>query len=313
MLKVCYNILSLYLEKTMHKSAIKAILILLVFSVGFGVLIYHCFTHYSTISYKNKTLKTGTFTQGNSFKSESDSNDKSSLLLELDVEETITQTQLEDLLHRTIKTIQRRIEQYGISNAKIIKEGDKFISITLPGIINMEGVESLITNNDKLEFRLVQHDADSNEALNKIYALDNPFNDNGTLKEEVQKLMPEGITVLEYKEGGYLPVANEILLSGEDLENVRVVQDTYPYIYFETTSEGAKKLGYVTGANIGRQLAIIFGNKILSAPVIRDRISKQGQISGLFEEDEAKQLAIILDTGTLPTQIKIIKRHIVIS
>jgi len=295
----------------MNKNTLKYVLILLIISFGFGILTYYTFTYiYQKIHSNNSTQTTK-----QSLQILSDSHSKASLLLELDVSKIYTQEQLDNLMQNTIDIIKRRIEQYGVTNAEIKKEGNKFILVNLPSVLDIEEIGTLITNNEKLEFRLVQHDAASNDALNKIYAIDNPLNEDGTLKAELQKLLPSGVTVMEQKEGGYLAVANEVALSGKDLESVYVVDTEYGYpaISLNISHDSAKKFGNFTGANIGRQLAIIVGNKILSAPVINARISARAQITGQFTKDEARQLAIVLDTGTLPTQVKIVKRQVAFS
>lgn len=297
----------------MHKSALKAILFLLLVCLGFGGLVYYGLTHISETPSENNTSQTGTSAKRNTSKTATSSQSKSSLLLEMDVSKIFTQDQLDELFQRTVDVIKRRLEQYGITDAVVTKEGNKFISVNLPGVVDLENIAALITNNERLEFRLVTHDAASNEALNKIYEIANPFNTDGTLTEEAKKFVPAGITVMQNKWGGYLAVEDKIILSGEDIKNVRVKEDVLPSIFFETTPNGAKKLGHFTSANIGRQLAIIFGNQVLSAPLINAHISNAAQITGNFEKDEAKQLAVILDTGTLPTQVKVIKRQVALS
>ena len=296
----------------MHKSALKAISLLLIIFLVCGGLIYYVFTHHYEMLSENSSRETFSSDQKESSKPSFDPRKYSSLLLELDTSKILTKDQLDNITDRTIEVIKHRIEQYGINNSVIRKEKERFISVNFPGAVDMEKIRALVTNNDKLEFRLVENGNNVHEVLNKIDEFNSPFYYDGTLKEEFKKLLPEGITVMPHKDGGYLAVVDMVALSGEDLENVRVVNDDYgfPSILFQITPEGAKKFGHFTAANIGRQLAIIFGNKILSAPIINSRISAHVQISGQFTKEEAKQLAIILDTGTLPTSVSVSETRI---
>ena len=71
---------------------------------------------------------------------------------------------------------------------------------------------------------------------------------------------------------------------------------------------GPKKFASVTGNNIGRQLAIVLDDQVISAPVVNDRISTgQAQISGMADMAEGKQLAVVLKAGALPAPMKIIE------
>ncbi|MCR5414700.1 MAG: protein translocase subunit SecD [Kiritimatiellae bacterium] len=76
-------------------------------------------------------------------------------------------------------------------------------------------------------------------------------------------------------------------------------------INFELNDEGAEKFGKLTGANKGRQLAIILDGEMISSPVIQGKITSRGQITGSFTMEEAKQLASDLNAGALPAPLKI--------
>jgi len=74
-------------------------------------------------------------------------------------------------------------------------------------------------------------------------------------------------------------------------------------VQFTWDAEGARRFGDLTGANIGKPLAIILDDVVYSAPVVRDRISRIGVISGNFNSDEARDLAVILRSGALPIPV----------
>ncbi|MBW6514123.1 MAG: protein translocase subunit SecD [Candidatus Syntrophosphaera sp.] len=78
-----------------------------------------------------------------------------------------------------------------------------------------------------------------------------------------------------------------------------------PFISLEFNRQGARKFANVTGDNIGERLAIVVDNVVYSAPVIQDRIPDgKATISGLFTNDEAKSLSILLDNESLTAPIE---------
>lgn len=83
-------------------------------------------------------------------------------------------------------------------------------------------------------------------------------------------------------------------------------------VSLEFNRQGGRQFRKVTGANVGRQLAIILDGKVRSAPFIRERIpSGRAQITGSFTVDQAKDLAIVLRAGALPAPVNIIEERTV--
>ena len=239
----------------------------------------------------------------------------SSLLLELDVSKLSGKETLSESMQRAIEIVRNRIDQYGVGEIPITRQGEKWISVQLPGIANPEQAEALIGKTAMLEFRLVKNDIASQEAANKVYELDNPFDTNGVLTAEARETLqlPEGTTIMKQKDGGFLPVTEDVAVSGADLEDARVTTGEYGYpaVSFQFNGEGAKKFGALTGTNIGKRLAIVLDNTIQSAPTINSRISSQGQITGQFKMEEARQLAIVLRAGALPAPVSIIEKRVI--
>ena len=236
----------------------------------------------------------------------------SSLLLELEVSKLSAKEPLNEAMARAIEIIRNRIDQYGVAETSITKQGDKWIMVQLPGVSNPQRAEELIGKTAMLEFRIVKNDtAAAQKAIEKLESLDKPFDDNGNLVPEVAQLVPAGYQIMRNKESGYSVVTDIAPVTGADLENARVVmmgENGYPEVSFEFNAEGSKKFGQLTGANIGKQLAIVLDNTIQSAPVVQARITKQGRISGTFSAEEARALAIVLKAGALPAPVKVIEK-----
>ncbi len=80
---------------------------------------------------------------------------------------------------------------------------------------------------------------------------------------------------------------------------------------FFLTAAGAEKFASATGANVGKQLAIILDNRVQSAPRINERITDQGVIQGSFTAEEANDLALVLRAGALPAGLTYLEERTV--
>ncbi|MDR1123479.1 MAG: protein translocase subunit SecD [Elusimicrobiota bacterium] len=237
----------------------------------------------------------------------------SALMLELDVSKLSGKESLGDSMARAIEIIRNRVDQYGVGEIPITRQGEKWISVQLPGIANPEQAEALIGKTAMLEFRIVQDTTSAKEALGKIYELDDAFNPDSTLTDAAAKLLPEGITVMKDKKGSLIALSDKVQVSGADLENAQVAPGEYGYseVDFQFNGEGSKKFSALTGANIGKELAIVLDNTVQSAPRIESRITGSGRITGKFGVEEARQLAIILRAGALPAPVRIIEKRVI--
>jgi preprotein translocase subunit SecD len=100
-------------------------------------------------------------------------------------------------------------------------------------------------------------------------------------------------------------------MTGEFLTEARVnIDQSYnePYVGISFNSTGAKLFEQITGNNVKKRLAIILDNNVHSAPMIQDKISGgNAQITGSFTMDEAKDLSIVLRSGSLPAPLKMLQ------
>ncbi len=85
-----------------------------------------------------------------------------------------------------------------------------------------------------------------------------------------------------------------------------------PYVALELNARGAKLFEELTGAHVGRRLAIVLDNTVYSAPVIHERIGGgRASITGNFDIKEARDLAIVLRAGALPAPVTIAEERTV--
>jgi len=244
------------------------------------------------------------------------------MLLELDVTKLSKKEQLGDAVVRAIEIIRNRIDQYGVGETPISKQGERWISVDLPGISNTEEAENLIGKTALLEFRLVNTSPEAEKALSKVADLpDSPFGKDGKMLPEVAKLMPKGAELFrsaagEERSGSkYYVLDSTVGITGAYLENARVSSDNqfgYPNISFTFNKEGGKIFERYTGENVGKYLAIVLDGVVHSAPVIKSRIGGgSGVIEGSFTMEEARNLSIVLRAGALPAPVSIIEKRVV--
>ncbi|MEW5951703.1 MAG: protein translocase subunit SecD [Elusimicrobia bacterium] len=248
------------------------------------------------------------------------------LLLELETDKLDKKEKIQDAMLRAIEIIRNRIDQYGMAETPIAKQGDRWISVDLPGISKTEQAEALIGKTALLEFKLVSTDPAAQKVLEKVESLSvPPFDKEGKLIPEISKLMPKGTILVKGKtsydmegtasEQKYYVLEATAPLTGAYLENARVETDSqmgYPHIAFSFNKEGGKIFENFTGANVGRNLAVVLDDIVHTAPVIKSKIGGgKGIIEGNFTMEEARDIAIILRAGALPAPVKIIEKRVV--
>ena len=220
--------------------------------------------------------------------------------LQLRMDEKVAQDRKGKSVAQALETIRNRIDQFGVSEPVIQREGINHIVVQLPGIKDPKRAIELIGKTARLEFKLVD------ENINPATAVP------GALPEDDELLLEKRV---DAKTGAVseipLVVKRKAMITGDLLTDAQVRIDSQfnqPYVAIEFNSTGARLFDQVTAANVGKRFAIVLDNNIYSAPVIRERISGgSAQISGSFTEKEASDLAIVLRAGSLPAPVKIIQ------
>jgi len=238
------------------------------------------------------------------------------LLLEVDSSKLDEKVSVKDAVDRAVEVIRNRIDQFGVAEPLIAKQGERWIVVQLPGIKDPARAKELIGKTALLEFCLVSTDS---ETLNKIQ--DKIREKDLSISEakddpEILKMIPEGYFIAESKEDSRLYLLKDASLTGAYLVNAKVELATggfgYPHVSLEFNKDGGKLFAEVTGANIDRNLAIVLDGIVQSAPVIRSRIPDgRAIIEGNFNSDDAKLLATVLRAGALPAPVKIIEERTV--
>jgi preprotein translocase subunit SecD len=209
----------------------------------------------------------------------------------------IAQTLREEAVVQARQTIERRVNELGVTEPSIAQQGGDQILVQLPGVSDVDRAKEVIGSPGMLELKLVeQGPAASREDLLRATG--------GTVPADMELLSGVG----DGTGGGgtvYYLVRRVAAVTGQDLRTARVQldQNNLPAVGFTLNSQGAAAFARTTGENIGRSLAIVLDKRVQSAPTIEGRIASDGQISGGFTQQEAQDLALILRSGALPATL----------
>jgi SecD/SecF fusion protein len=213
------------------------------------------------------------------------------LLLKVDTSHLSGQAKV-DAADRAVEVIRNRIDQFGVRETSIQRQGEDEIVVQLPGVTDRDRAIDIIGKTALLEFKLVSNDVDK-------------------LKQAIAGTLPDGYE-LKYSEEDKEPLLLEkqSVLIGDALTNAAVhfsqSEFNEPMVALQFNAEGAKKFAEVTASNVGRRLAIVLDGKIQSAPNIKEAIpSGEAVITGRFDVEQAQDLALVLRVGALPAPMHI--------
>ena len=298
---------------------------------------------------------------------------------------------------RAVEIVRNRIDQYGLTEPGIQKQGGRRIIVELPGVKDEAEVRQLLQGTAKLEFLMVR-DADISykvmESIDKFLAgkgevdttkpaaaakepekpkdaltellggseptkadtteeaqflSEHPFftyvlpDQRGTgegyvaeknrdrvrgllARPEIKRLMPADFEFRwsaktfsdqqqEVRYYSLFAVRPQPVLTGGVIVNAQASvnpDDNRPIVNMEMNSEGSREWARITGANVGKRIAISLDNSIFSAPTIEEKIpGGRSRITGADSPNEARLLEIVLKAGALPAPVAIIEQRTV--
>ncbi|MBF0327985.1 MAG: protein translocase subunit SecD [Nitrospirae bacterium] len=214
---------------------------------------------------------------------------------------------------QVVEIIRNRIDQFGVAEPVIHRQGEHEIVVQLPGVKDPKRAVEMIGKTAQLEFKIVDDES--------LFAAELPPSvlpsEESQLLEKFASKIPQGDEILFERilnrETGVVTkrpmlLKKEVLLSGDLLTEARVTIDqrfNEPYVSITFNSTGSKIFEDITGQNVKKRLAIILDGNIYSAPVIQEKIAGgNAQITGSFGMEQAKDLAIVLRAGALPAPVK---------
>ncbi|RXJ84276.1 protein translocase subunit SecD [Arcobacter sp. CECT 8985] len=201
---------------------------------------------------------------------------------------------------QAVETIRNRLDQFGLAEPTVIRQGKTDIVVQLPGIKSQEEEKSareLISKPANLELMAVDE-----ERADQVYTM-----------SDAQAAEYGDLILQDTSDANRLYLVKEIpILNGEQVIDAKVAFDksNQPIINFTLNSSGARIFGDFTAKNVGKRLAVVLDGKVYSAPSIRERIGGgSGQISGGFTLQEAGNVAIALRSGALPASVKLLEKR----
>lgn len=210
--------------------------------------------------------------------------------------EQAIQQRMRAVVDQSIEVIRRRVDETGMKEPTILRQGEDRIIVQLPGVDDPAEIKKLIGKTAKLTFRLV---------------------DSSVMPMEGQRpSAPVGSEILQetHKDGrtSNVIVKKQIEVSGEHLIDAQATtnENGMPAVSLRFNSIGARKFADMSANNLKKQFAIVLDNTVISAPVFQDVIPNgNGVISGHFTLKEANDLALLLRAGALPAPLKVLEER----
>ena len=238
--------------------------------------------------------------------------DEESLTLTAQMTEVKLKEIREYALQQNITIIRNRVNELGVAEPLVQRQGKKHIVIELPGVQDTAKAKEILNATATIEFRLVDTEGDLSAALNGR--------------------VPASSILLTDKDGKPTLLKKRIMLTGDHITDAKSGFDEYsrPQVNISLDSAGGSKMSNGTKSNIGKPMATVFieykpterrdpeGNiifekvqEVISVATIQARLGKSFRITGAGSQAEAHNLALLLRAGALIAPIAIVEERTV--
>ena len=217
-------------------------------------------------------------------------------------------------LQQNITTLRKRVNELGVAEPVIQRQGQNRVVIQLPGIQDTARAKAILGATATLEFRLVDEEHEPQDAVNGR--------------------VPAGSKLYYQRNGLPILLRKQVMLTGDSIINAASGIDTLsggPDVTITLDGRGAKRMSRGTRDNVGKRLAVVFIEyqmdteevdgqfvktketieEVINAAVIQEQLGKRFHITGLDSTEEAKNLALLLRAGALAAPIYIIEERTV--
>jgi SecD/SecF fusion protein len=196
-------------------------------------------------------------------------------------------------VEQSIEIVRRRIDETGVAEALIARQGTARILVQLPGVGDPQRIKDLLGRTARMTFHLLDENANPQSGA-----------------------PPAGTMFLQGdRTGERFAVRRRIEVDGANLSNARAGRDGRTgewVVNFTFDSTGSRRFADITRQNVGRPFAVVLDERVITAPVIREPIlGGSGQISGSFTAESANDLAVLLRAGALPAPLTVIEERTV--
>ena len=217
------------------------------------------------------------------------------------VNEEAIKESIENALQQNLTTLRNRVNEFGVSEPVIQRQGASRVVVQLPGVEDTALAKKILGATATLEFRMVFLDGDPRLAARSGRT-------------------PIGAKLLNERDGSPVLVEKRVLLTGKyviDASSGLEQQSGSPAVFVTLDGKGARIFSKATRERIGKPMAVVFIEQrdgraieeVINIATIRDQLSKRFQISGLESTDEARTLALLLRAGSLAAPMEIIQER----
>jgi len=204
---------------------------------------------------------------------------------------------VEEGVNQNISTLSKRINELGVTEPVIQRQGADRIIVQLPGVQDVARAKDLIGRTATLELRLVDPTVTPGTELSAAIPLNS-------------ELFTEG-------RGAPIVVSKDIILTGDYITGAVASfdQNQQPAVSVDLNGDGGRKIRLVTRENVGKRMAILLKEKgkytVPSAPTIQSELGSTFQITGIGNAQEANELALLLRSGALSAPMEFIEERVV--
>jgi preprotein translocase subunit SecD len=208
-------------------------------------------------------------------------------------------------VQQSIEVIRSRIDTLGVSEPVIEEHGlgENQILVQLPGVDDPTRVKDIISSTGMLEIKQAFGNNAYPTEQDAIAAA-------GGL---VDKMVLPGSSIGSSGASGYYVVSRNSVVAGRDVRDAEVTRDDAgrPAVNFQLTGDAGTRFGEFTGKNIGNYLAVVVSGKVKEVASINAEIHDSGIIQGGFNDQSAKDLALVLRSGALPASLHYLDDEVV--
>jgi len=220
---------------------------------------------------------------------------------ELTLREESLKERMETALQQNLTTLRNRVNEFGVSEPVIQRQGASRVVVQLPGVEDTAQAKKILGATATLEFRMVFLDGDPIDAAK-----------SGRI--------PVGSELLTKRGGGPVLLEKRVLLTGKyviDASSGLDQQSGSPAVFITLDGKGARIFSRATRERIGKPMAVVYieqrdgrsFEEVINVATIQDQLSKRFQITGLGTTDEARTLALLLRAGSLAAPMEIIQER----
>ena len=203
----------------------------------------------------------------------------------LSLTKVYAQRLIQDAMNRSVDVVRQRLNETGLTEPSVTLQGEDGILVQMPGVSDPSEVKELLGTTAQLRFHWQANDTSA------------------------------ATMVRVDQQGRRYQLEQKVALEGEhisDASGVLSSENGLPVVTFKLDNAGAKQFAAMTRDNIGRVLAVVLDEKVITAPVINSPIpGGRGEITGSFSLSEAHDVALMLRTGALPVPLSIVEERTV--